>query len=92
MWNIDKHRSLHLATTAPAEAAVEVSVHREGIQILRSGWYRRRAKDGAVVARFTYNKGTREGEVTMDLNLACRVVFDEATAGMTGPVMKRWTD
>jgi hypothetical protein len=86
LWNIDKHRTLHIATTAPSIGRATVISAPQ--TIVKEWAYQGRPKDGAIVGRLTYLTGTTEADVQVETNLACKVVFQEGSAGLTGPVVE----
>jgi hypothetical protein len=90
LWNIDKHRGVHLTTTAPLSASVSFE-HPDSVQILRR-WFMQgrpqtRPKDGQIVGRTTYSAGTLEGDVRVNVTVESKVIFQESAAGLRGPVL-----
>jgi hypothetical protein len=86
LWNIDKHRGVHLTTTAPLSANVEFE-HPETVEIVRQRFMQGRPKDGQIVGRTTYSAGTREGEVRVSVRVESKVVLQEPSVGLRGPIL-----
>ncbi|MEA2646443.1 MAG: hypothetical protein QOE92_1526 [Chloroflexota bacterium] len=80
LYNIDKHRTLHLLATFPPDGSAHL-VLRNGTGVVHQVMYRRRPEHDAVMGRITYTKGTVEGDVDVDLEQASKVAFDEAFPG-----------
>lgn len=86
LWNIDKHRGVHLTTTAPASASVEFE-HPDTVQVLSRWFMQGRPKDGQIIGRTKYSPGTQDGEVRATVTVESKVIFQESAAGLRGPVI-----
>jgi hypothetical protein len=91
LWNIDKHRSIHLTTTAPSIGHSEIEVLNPAVSIVRERHFQGRPIENAIVGRSTYSKGSVESDVSVKMSLSATAVFKETSAGMHGPVVETLT-
>jgi hypothetical protein len=54
---------------------------RGAASITHRTFYKRRPVNNAVIARFTYSKGTTEADVKVDIQNSCVLAFDEPMPG-----------
>jgi len=77
LWNIDKHRTLHVVSTVPSDTIGRITFPKGGDIISKRFYLRRVPKHDAIVARFTYTKGITESDVHVEMEQSCALAFDE---------------
>jgi hypothetical protein len=80
LWNTDKHRTLHVVSAVPDDAVGRVTL-RGNAAIAHRIFYRGIPKHNAIVAKFTYNKGTTKDDAHVDIQNSWALAFDEPMPG-----------
>jgi len=83
---LSPEHGVHLTTTAPLTASVEFE-HPETVEIVRQRFMRGRPKDGQIVGRATYSAGTKDGDVRVSVRVESKVVLQEPSVGLRGPIL-----